>query len=216
MKYCGRSFKSSTDSPFKLSTTPGRSGSLRIDLSSRPVQEREAEVERLLIEEPRRPYILSAEPGIRATLIRLAPEDHVLIVMLHHIVCDGWSLGILYRELGEIYRALYRHQPHHLLPPPLQYGDYATWQQQKVVAKRVREGSGLLERVSTGDTRLLRVTDRRSAAEDIYLRRREANLPPRARGLGTDSPIQPERRGQSLHDIDGCLQDTPLSLYGPR
>ena len=106
---------------------------LTIDLSSRPVQEREAEVERLLVEEPCRAYILSAEPGIRATLIRLTPEDHVLIVMLHHIVCDGWSLGILYRELGEIYRALYRHQPHHLPPPPLQYGDYATWQQQKVL-----------------------------------------------------------------------------------
>ncbi len=105
---------------------------LTIDVSSRPVQERDAEVERLLVEEPRRPYNLSSEPGIRATLIRLGPEDHVLIVMLHHIVCDGWSLGILYRELGEVYRALPRHEAHHLPPPPLQYGDYATWQQQKV------------------------------------------------------------------------------------
>jgi amino acid adenylation domain-containing protein len=105
---------------------------LTIDLSTRSADDRESEIQRLLVEEPRRAYSLSTEPGIRATLIRSTPEDHVLVVMLHHIVCDGWSLGILYRELGEIYRALHRQEPHQLPPPPLQYGDYATWQQQKI------------------------------------------------------------------------------------
>ena len=103
-----------------------------IDLSSLTPGDREAEVQVLLREEPRKAYNLSAEPGIRATLIRLTPEDHVLIVLLHHIVCDGWSLGILYKELGEIYRALKHREPHHLPPPTLQYGDYAAWQQQRV------------------------------------------------------------------------------------
>ena len=159
---------------------------LTIDLSSRPVQEREAEVERLLVEEPRRAYILSAEPGIRATLIRLTPEDHVLIVMLHHIVCDGWSLGILYKELGEIYRALYRHQPHHLPPPPLQYGDYATWQQQKVLRRRVRRRkrpSG--KSICRGYPIPWSYRPNGPRPEKFTYEGEEANLPPRARGLGT-------------------------------
>ncbi len=104
-----------------------------IDLSTQPARERETEVERLLVEEPRRPYVLSAEPGIRATLIHLSQDDHVFIVMLHHIVCDGWSLGILYKELGAIYGAMCHQQPHNLPAPPLQYGDYASWQQQKIL-----------------------------------------------------------------------------------
>src|SRR5262249_11440132 len=103
-----------------------------IDLTGRPPHEQEAEVERLVSDEPARPYDLGAEPGIRATLVRLGADDHVFILMLHHIVCDGWSLGILYRELGAIYGALIHERPHRLPRPELQYGDFAAWQHHKV------------------------------------------------------------------------------------
>ena len=128
------------DGPFRPSYDKWPLRLLMIDLSIHPAGERETEVERLLVAEPRRPYVLSAEPGIRATLIHLSPDDHVLILMLHHIVCDGWSLGILYKELGAIYRAMCQQQLHQLPTPPLQYGDYASWQQQKILRNEFAVG----------------------------------------------------------------------------
>src|SRR5487761_398117 len=66
----------------------------RIDLSGLAPAERAAEVERLLIEEPRRPYHLQTEPVLRVTLIRLGPCEHVLILMMHHVFCDWVTEGI--------------------------------------------------------------------------------------------------------------------------
>ncbi|HTY54789.1 MAG TPA: amino acid adenylation domain-containing protein, partial [Candidatus Binataceae bacterium] len=93
---------------------------------------RDAEVERLLIEEPRHPYHLESEPGIRATLVRLGPAEHVLILMLHHMMCDLASLTILWSELSTSYRAITRGESIALPSLPVQYGDYAVWQQQRV------------------------------------------------------------------------------------
>ena len=67
--------------------------------------QRQAEVERLLVDEPRRPYHLEAEPGIRATLLRLGPQEHVFILMMHHIICDRLSVGVFWREMLALYRA---------------------------------------------------------------------------------------------------------------
>ncbi len=104
----------------------------RIDLSSLPPAQREAEVERLLIDEPRRPYNLETEPGIRATLLLLNPGEHVLILMMHHLVCDWASEGVLWRELSVLYGALSRGEMPALPPLPIQHGDYAAWQQKQL------------------------------------------------------------------------------------
>ena len=102
----------------------------RIDLSRLPANQREAELARLLVDEPRAPYRLEAEPGIRATVIQLAAEEYAFIIMMHHLVCDSSSLGILWRELGTHYEACLRGQSANLPPLPIQYGDYAAWQRQ--------------------------------------------------------------------------------------
>ena len=104
----------------------------RIDLTDLNSARRKSEIERLMIEEPRRPYRLESEPGIRATLVRLGAEDHVFILMMHHLVCDWASEGILWRELSSAYRAISRREPVALARLPVQYGDYAVWQQQRV------------------------------------------------------------------------------------
>ncbi len=80
----------------------------KIDLSALSASERQAEVDRLLTEEPRRPYHLETEPGIRATLLCLGPREHVLILMMHHIICDWSSEGVLWRELSNLYRMFSR------------------------------------------------------------------------------------------------------------
>ncbi len=104
----------------------------RIDLTGLAPEQRESEVKRLLVDEPRRPFDLAAAPGIRAALVRCGPEDHVFIVTMHHMVCDGWSLPILYRELAAAYRAVRRGEPVDLPPVPLHYPDFAAWKRRQV------------------------------------------------------------------------------------
>jgi amino acid adenylation domain-containing protein len=101
-----------------------------IDLTDRLEAVREEEAQRLAHEEARRPFDLRTGPLFRATLIRLAEQDHLLLLTLHHIVSDGWSMGVLYHELSVLYRAFTNGQPSPLAELPIQYGDYAVWQRQ--------------------------------------------------------------------------------------
>ncbi|HEX4183771.1 MAG TPA: condensation domain-containing protein [Caulobacteraceae bacterium] len=100
----------------------------RIDLGGMPPEQRDVEVERLLVEEPRLPYQLESEPGVRATLVRLGPLDHLLIVMMHHIVCDWASMGVLWREFSAVYGSGVKGETVELPGLPIQHGDFAVWQ----------------------------------------------------------------------------------------
>ncbi|HET9225446.1 MAG TPA: amino acid adenylation domain-containing protein, partial [Thermoanaerobaculia bacterium] len=92
------------------------------DLSSVP--DREAEVRRAAAAEARRPYDLASGPLVRFSLVRLDEREHVLLIGMHHIVSDGWSLGIFVRELGALYRG-------EALPElSVQYADFAVWQRE--------------------------------------------------------------------------------------
>ncbi|MGW7268246.1 amino acid adenylation domain-containing protein [Streptomyces sp. NPDC054842] len=75
-----------------------------------------------------RPFDLAHEPAFRATLVRAAADDHVLVLAMHHIVSDGWSLGLLVRDLTELYLARREGRTAHLPELPLDYSDYAIWQ----------------------------------------------------------------------------------------
>jgi amino acid adenylation domain-containing protein len=102
-----------------------------IDLTGRPEAEREAELESLQISEPRLSYHLEDEPAIRATLIRMDDQDHVFILMMHHLVCDWSSEGVLWRELSALYRSYCRNEPLALPALTWQHGDYAVWERQQ-------------------------------------------------------------------------------------
>ncbi len=99
-----------------------------LDLTGSPPAVRSAEVLRLAQVERDRPFDLTAGPMLRVQLLHLASDDHVLLVSVHHIVCDGWSLGVLWRELAVLYAARRTGDPLALPAPRLQYGDYAVWQ----------------------------------------------------------------------------------------
>ncbi|MGA9767772.1 MAG: amino acid adenylation domain-containing protein, partial [Blastocatellia bacterium] len=98
------------------------------DLSSEA--EREAIAFSRASEEAARPFDLARGPLIRVNLLRLAEEDHLLIITLHHIICDGWSLGVLLRELTELYGAYLQSKPSPLREPVIQYTDFAHWQRE--------------------------------------------------------------------------------------
>ena len=93
-------------------------------------EEREAEVQRLAQVEASLPFDLGIGPLLRATLLRLSAEEHVALLTMHHIVSDGWSTGILVRELAALYEAFTQDQPSPLAELPIQYADYAVWQRQ--------------------------------------------------------------------------------------
>ena len=84
------------------------------------------------LEEARRPFDLERGPLLRARLLRLAEDEHVLLITVHHIVFDGWSMGILTRELGALYNALRSGTTAHLPELPIQYADYAAWQRRRL------------------------------------------------------------------------------------
>jgi len=85
-------------------------------------------VERLVREETRRPFDLSRGPLLRATLLRLDEQEHLLLLTIHHIVSDGWSMGVLVREITTLYSAFVAGLPSPLAELPIQYADYAAWQ----------------------------------------------------------------------------------------
>jgi amino acid adenylation domain-containing protein len=103
-----------------------------VDLSALPPDEREAEAARLGAEECVAPFDLAAGPLVRARLLRMAADDHLFLFTLHHIVCDGWSLGVMYRELGTLYAAALEGRPDPLPPLAIQYPDFALWQRRRM------------------------------------------------------------------------------------
>ncbi|HEU4963349.1 MAG TPA: amino acid adenylation domain-containing protein [Bacilli bacterium] len=98
------------------------------DLRDRPQAEREQAERELVRQEGRHPFDLEKGPLFRATVAQLDDEVHVLVINVHHIVFDGWSMGLFTRELGELYTAYLQGEPHPLPPLSLHYADYAVWQ----------------------------------------------------------------------------------------
>ncbi|MBZ8179842.1 non-ribosomal peptide synthetase [Oscillatoria salina] len=88
----------------------------------------EAKVECIAREEGQKPFDLSQKPLIRAKLLRLNQEEYVLLLTMHHIVTDGWSIGVFERELATLYAAFSQNRPSPLPELPIQYADFAIWQ----------------------------------------------------------------------------------------
>ena len=101
-----------------------------MDLRELPETERETEVQRLVTTEAQRPFDLAEGPLVRATLLRLGENEHVGLLTMHHIVSDGWSTGILIREMAVLYEAFCSGKPTTLPALPIQYADFAHWQRQ--------------------------------------------------------------------------------------
>jgi amino acid adenylation domain-containing protein len=152
-----------------------------LDLRALNHRDRQTEARRLATAEVQLPIDLEHGPLLRATLLRLDDHERVLLLTVHHIACDGWSMFILNRELTVLYRAFAAGQPSPLPALPIQYGDYAIWQRNRV-------SGDLLER------------------ELAYWRHQLTGLSPI--NLPTDYARPPEssgRGGQVLFSVDADL-----------
>jgi hypothetical protein len=114
------------DRPTPLLTEP----SLRLVVERSPSSERSSALGECLLAESRAPLDLATEPPLRARLVQLGDEDHLLLITLHHIASDAWTIGILHRELGALYEAFLHGRSSPLPELPLQYVDYARHQRQ--------------------------------------------------------------------------------------
>jgi NRPS condensation-like uncharacterized protein len=103
-----------------------------VDLRDRSPGARDAEVQRLLAETIRHPFDLLQDLMLRALLLRLADHEHLLVLVTHHVASDGWSTGVLWRELAALYSAFASGKPSPLPELPIQYADYAVWQRDRL------------------------------------------------------------------------------------
>ncbi len=108
------------------------------DLGSRPAGERGAELERLMQEHAERPFDLERGPLLRLQLIRLDLQQQVLLLNMHHIISDNWSIGILMKEWASLYRAFAQGVEPQLEPLTIDYSDYAAWQRQWLSGERLQ------------------------------------------------------------------------------
>jgi hypothetical protein len=99
-----------------------------VELQGLGDEEREAGVRRLAAEEAQRSFDLARGPLLRVCLLKLGEEDHGLLLTLHHIIIDGWSVGVFVRELSALYQAFATGRPSPLAALPIQYADFAAWQ----------------------------------------------------------------------------------------
>ncbi|WP_018267990.1 non-ribosomal peptide synthetase [Methylosinus sp. LW4] len=110
----------------------------RTDLCRLDEEAQNREVQALSHVEARKPFDLDAPPLMRATLLTLGIERHVLLLTIHHIIWDGWSSGLLIQEIGRLYEAAIRGAPNPLAPLSVQYGDFAAWHRRLMTSEAGR------------------------------------------------------------------------------
>jgi amino acid adenylation domain-containing protein len=139
-----------------------------VDLTALPEDRGTGEADRLLGEQSFRGFDLERGPLYRAVLLRLAEDRHRFLLVLHHIISDGWSMGVLVRELGAIYDALSQGERPRLPPLPIQYADFALWQRRALAGEKRQDLDAWLSRLG-GDVEPLELpTDRPRPAVQTY------------------------------------------------
>jgi amino acid adenylation domain-containing protein len=148
-------------------------------LAIEDVTDAPARAEERMRAEAQQLFPLERGPLFAARLLRLAPGEHVLQITLHHIACDGWSLGVLNRELVALYGAFTRAEPSPLPELPIQYGDVAAWQQRRRAEGAFRADLDFWRQELTGLAPLALPTDQpRPAVQRFRGARLELPLPP--------------------------------------
>ncbi|HEX3186870.1 MAG TPA: amino acid adenylation domain-containing protein, partial [Pyrinomonadaceae bacterium] len=107
------------------------------DLAELSPEERELKAQRTATEEVQTPFDLTCGPLLRVKLLRLMPQEHILLLTMHHIVSDGWSGSILIRELVALYQAFANGQRSPLIDPVVQYADFAYWQRESLQGEKL-------------------------------------------------------------------------------
>ncbi|WP_116121188.1 non-ribosomal peptide synthetase, partial [Archangium gephyra] len=162
-------FRTENGKPVQVISEQVRVPLERLDLRGQPEAEREAEARRRAEQESQRPFDLARGPLLRTTLLKLGEREHVLVLVMHHIVSDGWSMGILVREVAGLYEAFSKGKPSPLAELPVQYADYAAWQRQRLSGEVLEEQLGYWRKQLEGAPPALELpTDKPRPAVQTY------------------------------------------------
>ncbi|RYZ42467.1 MAG: non-ribosomal peptide synthetase [Myxococcaceae bacterium] len=148
-------FQVEEGSPVQVIHPEGQTRLVVVELSTLPEADREAEARRLSQEASQLPFDLEHGPLLRTTLLRLSEQEHVLVLVLHHIISDGWSMGLLVHELTELYEAFSQGQSSRLPALPLQPADHAVWQREWLQGEVLAAQLGYWKQRLDGAPRLL-------------------------------------------------------------
>ena len=175
--------------PFQIIHPPQPVKLSVIDLQEFASTDRETKLHRLANQEAQTPFKLEKDALLRVTLLRLAPQEHILLITFHHIIADAWSIGIFLRELSSLYKSFVEAKPVTLPNLPIQYADFAQWQNQHL----------------TKDTLVDQIT---------YWEKQLAGIPP-VLELPTDRPrppVQTFNGGAEFFEISAGLTDRLKNL----
>jgi aspartate racemase len=129
-----------------------------VDVSHLSGDERQAEISRLGREESRRAFDLARDPMLRAMLLKLNENEHILALTIHHIAADGWSLSLIKQELSALYNAFTSDASPALPKLPIQYADYALWQQKRMSGHAIQNGMEYWKKKLAGPLPVLELT----------------------------------------------------------
>ena len=193
-----------------------------IDLREFPEAERENEARRLTTQEAQRPFDLSKDPLLRVTLLRLDEAEHILLLILHHIVSDGWSMGVLIREIAALYRAYLEAADESnsvssfILPElPIQYADFAYWQREWLQGEVLETQLAYWRQQLDGISLLNLPTDRPRPAVQSYQGATQLLKLPKKSERSARS-FEPAGRSHLVHDFAGSIPDVTLPLHPAR
>ncbi len=194
-------FGSERGVPFQIVDEPGEASLEIDDLTSRPEQVRWEEALELVTEQIRRPFDLSAGPLLRFWLAKLGDDDHLFVIVNHHIISDGWSTGIIMRDLAELYRLARAGQPAELPMPEVAPVDYAVWQQRYLSGEVLDRQLGYWREAVDG-----------LADMDFPTDRQRPSGSPSAQGNDFNYPISAELL-QRARDYAGAENVSLLALF---
>jgi acyl carrier protein len=155
-------------SPAQVILPPATFNLPQRDLRHFPEPERELEVRRVIAEEGQKPFQLSSAPLLRWLLLRTAEEEHIFIITIHHIITDGWSLGVFLSELAMSYESYLEQRPAPLPELLVQYADFAVWQRNWLRGEAFDRLLDYWQQQLKGAARLELPTDRPRPAIQTY------------------------------------------------
>lgn len=182
----------------RVEVLPPDAGLPIVDHDLRERSDAEAALLDLCHQEGRTPFDLARGPLIRGHLVRMSDEEHVFLLTQHHIVSDGWSMGVLLRELSQLYRAFEAGQDDPLPPLAIQYPDYAAWQRQWLSGERLQKQAQYWRSALAGTTRLVLPTDRARPGQQSFA---AATVP-----VTVDADLTRELKRLSLQHVAGLCE----------
>ena len=186
-----------------------------VDASPLCDRERETTARRLSGVASQRPFDLECGPLLRVRLLRLAEREHVLILVMHHIISDAWSMDVLVRELFTLYEAYSQGQPSRLPDLSIQYPDYAVWQRERFEAGELAGQLAYWKDQLQGAPAVARVTDRSVETAGPEVLRRKPILRLARASLGGSQDPRPAARRHAVHDLVGGISGAVEPLFGP-